>query len=46
VRVDPAHERDLAFGGSGSCLIWRWAGGSGRLGMCIKDKLNLLAPRV
>jgi hypothetical protein len=45
-RVDPARERDLVFSGSGSRSIWCWAGGAGRLGMHIKDKLKLLAPRV
>jgi hypothetical protein len=44
--VDPTRKQDLALGGSGSRSIWHWAGGAGRSGMCIKDKLKLLAPRV
>jgi hypothetical protein len=46
VMMDLTHEQDLALGGSGSSLIWHWAGGEGMSDMRIKDKLKLLAPMV
>jgi hypothetical protein len=44
--MDLTREQDLALGGSGSSLIWHWAGGEGMSDMRIKDKLKLLAPMV